>query len=456
MNRRHEQSGQSGYGSQRTQRPRDWDEDDNRMRGRSEYQYDDEFGSHASAQRYERDLPGQRTGSRGGFEDYEAGRPLNPRGPSGQHFGYGDYEAERSGARGSYEASYDASNRGAWRDNDFTGRAASGQGGYGRPSFQGSYGRASGWNDDPQGYGNYSQRGVNPRYSGSYASSTPSQGTMGYGYPSEAIGYGQQDMQGNRYGQVNYGQGYPQGGNQGNYSQGYSQGSYGQGNFGQNTYGQGLQGSQNYGQENMQRGSSYYGQQTGQGTGYGAQGRSSNELGYGGTRQGGYATPGATQRGMGSSGEFGELSRQRNFSGRGPKGYTRSDERLKEDISERLTDDPMIDASDINIEVREGKVTLTGQVDQRWMKHDIEDLVDRCSGVKDIDNRLTVSPTSRGVGGMSGAGTGSGQSSTSGSNFSSSGGGSSANYSSSEGDGGTSRSTSTGTSTTSTGSTKKN
>jgi hypothetical protein len=41
--------------------------------------------------------------------------------------------------------------------------------------------------------------------------------------------------------------------------------------------------------------------------------------------------------------------------------------------------------------VRGGKVTLTGQVDQRWTKHHVEDLVDRCSGVQEIENRLTVS-----------------------------------------------------------------
>lgn len=84
--------------------------------------------------------------------------------------------------------------------------------------------------------------------------------------------------------------------------------------------------------------------------------------------------------------------RQTGFAGRGPKGYQRSDERLKEDVCERLTDDPAIDASDISLEVSGGKVVLQGQVEQRWMKHHVENLVDRCSGVKDIDNRLQVSP----------------------------------------------------------------
>lgn len=78
------------------------------------------------------------------------------------------------------------------------------------------------------------------------------------------------------------------------------------------------------------------------------------------------------------------------FRGRGPKGYARSDERLKEDISERLSDDPDIDASDITVEVQGGMVTLTGQVESRWIKHHVENVIDRCSGVKDIENRLTL------------------------------------------------------------------
>jgi osmotically-inducible protein OsmY len=40
--------------------------------------------------------------------------------------------------------------------------------------------------------------------------------------------------------------------------------------------------------------------------------------------------------------------------------------------------------------VNEGKVTLQGTVNERSMKHAIEDLVDRCPGVKDIDNRVRV------------------------------------------------------------------
>lgn len=48
------------------------------------------------------------------------------------------------------------------------------------------------------------------------------------------------------------------------------------------------------------------------------------------------------------------------YRGVGPKGYTRSDERLAEEICERLTDHPRIDASEIDVQVSRGEVTLTG------------------------------------------------------------------------------------------------
>jgi hypothetical protein len=76
---------------------------------------------------------------------------------------------------------------------------------------------------------------------------------------------------------------------------------------------------------------------------------------------------------------------------RGPKGWQRSDERMKEDICERLYGQQHIDSSEVTIEVKDGKVTLDGTVNDRHMKHAIEDLVDGVPGVKDIDNRVRVS-----------------------------------------------------------------
>ena len=46
------------------------------------------------------------------------------------------------------------------------------------------------------------------------------------------------------------------------------------------------------------------------------------------------------------------------------------------------------------VRVTNGKVTLEGKVDQRWMKHRAEDIVDACTGVKEIDNRIQVTSLS--------------------------------------------------------------
>ncbi len=78
------------------------------------------------------------------------------------------------------------------------------------------------------------------------------------------------------------------------------------------------------------------------------------------------------------------------YRGKGPKGYMRSDQRLAEDISERLMDDYYIDASDIEVQSKDGVVTLSGTVNNRLLKHRVEDIIERCHGVKDIDNRLKI------------------------------------------------------------------
>lgn len=80
------------------------------------------------------------------------------------------------------------------------------------------------------------------------------------------------------------------------------------------------------------------------------------------------------------------------FRGRGPKNYVRSDERVREDIAERLTFDPQIDAGDIVIDVRDGLVVLTGSVDRRQTRYRVEDLVSSCPGVREVDNRLGIAP----------------------------------------------------------------
>ncbi|NBJ09403.1 BON domain-containing protein [Microvirga sp. SYSU G3D207] len=76
--------------------------------------------------------------------------------------------------------------------------------------------------------------------------------------------------------------------------------------------------------------------------------------------------------------------------GRGPKGYRRSDERIHEDVCERLTEDPFIDASDIEVAVKDGEVTLSGTVSSRGLKRRAEDLAELASGVAHVQNNLRV------------------------------------------------------------------
>jgi osmotically-inducible protein OsmY len=75
---------------------------------------------------------------------------------------------------------------------------------------------------------------------------------------------------------------------------------------------------------------------------------------------------------------------------RGPRNYVRPDERIAEDVYDALTDDPWVDAGGIAITVTGGMVILEGEVESRRAKHYVEELVERCRGVTDIDNRLEV------------------------------------------------------------------
>ena len=47
------------------------------------------------------------------------------------------------------------------------------------------------------------------------------------------------------------------------------------------------------------------------------------------------------------------------------RGYQRSDDRIREDVCERLTQHPEINAEEIEIQVKGGEVTLTGTVERR-------------------------------------------------------------------------------------------
>jgi osmotically-inducible protein OsmY len=78
------------------------------------------------------------------------------------------------------------------------------------------------------------------------------------------------------------------------------------------------------------------------------------------------------------------------FRGRGPKTYQRSKDRIREDVCERLAMDHHVDASDIEVTVSEGTVTLVGSVQDRRAKRRAEDLSESVHGVRDVQNQIRV------------------------------------------------------------------
>ncbi len=132
-----------------------------------------------------------------------------------------------------------------------------------------------------------------------------------------------------------------------------------------------------------------YGESYGRGT----QGIDRGTQGFG--TSSGYSEPGRFGEGPGTPAR----TTRGQFTGRGPKGYTRSDDRIREDVCDRLEQHGEIDASEIEVRVSNSEVTLEGTVEDRWMKRMAEDLVEDCPGVKNVDNRIRV----QGNGGERGA-----------------------------------------------------
>jgi hypothetical protein len=83
-------------------------------------------------------------------------------------------------------------------------------------------------------------------------------------------------------------------------------------------------------------------------------------------------------------------TRRDDYRGRSPKDYRRSDDRIREDICDRLTDDPLLDPSDVTIKVEGGEVILTGFVATRDEKRRAEEEAERVSGVHDVINQIRV------------------------------------------------------------------
>jgi hypothetical protein len=105
--------------------------------------------------------------------------------------------------------------------------------------------------------------------------------------------------------------------------------------------------------------------------------------GYGRRWGGGYAGSEYTR--------YAGYSPQRaSHAGRGPKGFRRSDERIKEEVCERLTRSDDVDATNIEVQVNDATVILTGTVDDRHSKRIAEDIATDVWGAKDVQNQLRV------------------------------------------------------------------
>jgi hypothetical protein len=78
------------------------------------------------------------------------------------------------------------------------------------------------------------------------------------------------------------------------------------------------------------------------------------------------------------------------FAGRGPRGYRRSGRAIFEEVCERLTVHGYIDATEIDVEVRQGVVTLTGIAPDRRQKRLAEETIENVAGVQDVQNNLRL------------------------------------------------------------------
>ena len=101
---------------------------------------------------------------------------------------------------------------------------------------------------------------------------------------------------------------------------------------------------------------------------------------YGESRYGGTAVP------------YGEIdpAGRTSFRGRGPKNWRPSDERVAESVNEMLADHDDVDATEIEVKVENGEVTLSGSVNTRREKRLAEDAVASMRGVRDVHNQLRV------------------------------------------------------------------
>ncbi len=334
--------------------------DKNKSQHRQSSQYDRNNRSDAGQNNMRRGPEPWRASERDNDWDHDYGQ--ESLGQGGESTGRGGYGNER-GMRGSemgrgYGQGWD---EGQGRYDRGTGQQQQQQGGGYR---QGDYGQSGSYSRDFQGAQHRGFEGQTAyRRQGGLGPREWGQGNDDYRMNDYGGGF---DRQGRESpwdrGQGGYGQSQHDMGSQGG----------GHGNFGSQSgnYGGGMGG---YGS----RGGNYGNQGYSQGN-YGPQGS------YGG--QGQYGSQGS----YGSQGQYGSQGDSGRIPFRSPKGYTRSDDRIREDICDRLGTLSGVDPSEVEVNVRDGEVTITGTVRERWQKHQIENTADAISGVKDVHNQIRV------------------------------------------------------------------
>ena len=248
-----------------------------------------------------------------------------------------------------------------------------GESGYGRENQglygggQGNeYGSQSGGSHGQGNYGNrYSQQGQGWQQSGSYGNENRNENdwTRNQGY-----GYGNQNQDWQQSRNMNYGSQYGTSGSyEGRFDRGHGEG-YGSGYSSNRGYGSQNYGNQNYGYSGQDRNRDWWD-------------RTKDEV----------------------SSWFGDEDAERRrkvdhmqgpYKGKGPKDYQRSEDRIREDVCDRLSDDDYVDATNIQVQIQNNEVILTGTVNSRDQKRRAEDLIESISGVHNVENRLRVEHSS--------------------------------------------------------------
>ncbi len=88
---------------------------------------------------------------------------------------------------------------------------------------------------------------------------------------------------------------------------------------------------------------------------------------------------------------YGDQQTQR----KSPKGYTRSDERIYEEVCETLSRNGDADPTDVEVKVEKGVVTLSGTVTSRQVKRMIEDSLEHLYGMQDLKNEIKIQQSSQ-------------------------------------------------------------